>query len=175
MSQRLTRYCLFHCHFLATIAPPARSRWNIAVALHSSLYRIYGSIPTNLNRCLAEEVARDEGDRLHLHGRPVVVGAGGHGAVGRRTRSGLPLQQLQDGVNVWHQLRLQPGKGEKRGKHQMGKTSQTLQGAEVVQARRRLQAWKPSDGTSDNEARVGGVDQAFTVETTKTHSSGQSN
>lgn len=51
-----------------------------------------------------------------------------------------------------------------------------LCGADVVQARRRLAAGTEAQRRkSDNEARVGGVDQAFTADTTKSHSSGHSN
>ena len=42
----------------------------------------------------------DGGDGLHSDGRPLVVRAGGHRAVGRRAHGGLPLQQLQDGLDV---------------------------------------------------------------------------
>lgn len=50
--------------------------------------------------CMAEQMACNQRDRLNLHSRSVIVRAGGHSAVGWWSRRRLPLQQLQDGLNI---------------------------------------------------------------------------
>ncbi len=50
----------------------------------------------------------DGGQRLHPDGWPLVLGARGDGAVGRGAGGGLPLQELQDGMDIRGHLRLQP-------------------------------------------------------------------
>lgn len=47
--------------------------------------------------------------RLHPDGRPLVLGAGGDGAVGGGSGRGLPLEELQDGLDVRRHLGLQSG------------------------------------------------------------------
>lgn len=42
----------------------------------------------------------DGRNRLHPDGRPLVLWAGGDDAVGRGNHGGLPLQQLEDGLDV---------------------------------------------------------------------------
>lgn len=50
--------------------------------------------------CMAEQMACNQRNRLNLHGRSVIVRAGGHSAVRWWSRRRLPLQQLQDGLNI---------------------------------------------------------------------------
>lgn len=46
------------------------------------------------------ELCLGGGQRLHPDGRPLVLRAGGDGAVGGGARRGLPLEELQDGLDV---------------------------------------------------------------------------
>lgn len=50
--------------------------------------------------CMAEQMACNERNRLNLHGGSVIVRAGGHSAVRWWSRRRLPLQQLQDALNI---------------------------------------------------------------------------
>lgn len=65
-----------------------------------------------LGSCVAEKMACSQTNWLNLHSRSVIVRTSGHGAVGWGTQSRLSLEQLQDSLNIRHQLRLQPQKEE---------------------------------------------------------------
>lgn len=65
---------------------------------------------TYLTLRMADQMGRCQGSGLNLHGRSVILWTGRHSAVSWRTQRGLPLQQLQDGLNVGRKLRLQPEK-----------------------------------------------------------------
>lgn len=53
------------------------------------------------------EICLDGRQRLHPDGWPLVLGAGADGAVGGGTGGGLPLEELQDGLDVCCHLGLQ--------------------------------------------------------------------
>lgn len=60
--------------------------------------------------CLIRGLACHDGrDGLHPDGRPLVVWAGCHRAVGWGAHRRLPLQQLEDSLDVRRHLRFQPG------------------------------------------------------------------
>lgn len=62
------------------------------------------------------EMACNQRNWLNLHGGSVIVWTGSHSAVSWRSQRGLSLQQLQDGVYIRHQLRLQPEKAKRQKK-----------------------------------------------------------
>lgn len=62
------------------------------------------------------ELCLDGRCRLHPDGWPLVLGAGGDGAVGGGAGRGLPLEELQDGLDVCRHLGLQSD-GRTKNKH----------------------------------------------------------
>lgn len=61
-------------------------------------------------RRVEAELRRDGRHRLDPDGRAVVLRAGGDGAVGGGAHCRLPLEELQDGLDVCRHLGLQPKK-----------------------------------------------------------------
>lgn len=81
---------------------------------HLKIIRFFWTVPLRVSWYLwpwgsgtEAELRLDGRHRLHPDGRPLVLRAGGDDAVGGGTGRGLPLEELQDGLDVCCHLGLQ--------------------------------------------------------------------
>ncbi len=122
--QRLPHCLLEHCWWLGenvigdcksqlmldSALCQGRRNAKITYCVEKNTNSVYLLKPPYLSSCMAEEMACSQSNWLDLHSGSVIVWTGSHSAVSWRSQRRLSLQQLQDGVNIWHQLRLQPQK-----------------------------------------------------------------
>lgn len=119
-------YCVMY-YLIRFVLLIALGNWapSVAHVFHNHLGHILESLKWLVEAYLWSRRSRSEAElrlegaaRLHPDSRPLVLGAGGDGAVGGGAGRGLPLEELQDGLDVWGHLGLQ-SEGQTEEKRQL--------------------------------------------------------